>query len=341
MVGWHLELLLLSRLFALLRMTSGTARFPPPERPVTFAAMLRPSLARLARRCLPLLLLAACRPDTPATTAAAAAAPQHLRDDLGRALTVPARPRRVMALAASMTEMLFAVADTATIVARTQVCDYPAAALRKPVVSSYPLDLERLVALRPEVVFTTTGITSEADAQRLQELGIPVYYQQYEKVEDIFRGLTDLGRILGREARARRVTDSLRAELAQLRADTAAGPRPRVLAITWQDPIYVYGQNTLFTNKIRLAGGQNAVTEKFAQPYPALTREYILQLNPDVLLGGRFGQLDSTFFRLYPELKRIRAYQTRRVYPVSGDLMARPSPRVVESVRELRGLLRK
>ncbi|MBT9391539.1 ABC transporter substrate-binding protein [Hymenobacter sp. NST-14] len=301
--------------------------------------MLRPSVARF-RLLLLLPLLAACRPDAPATTAApAAAAPQHLRDDLGRALTVPAQPRRIMALAPSMTEMLYAVADTATIVARTQVCDFPAAARRKPVVNSYPLDLERLLALRPDVVFTTAGITSEADAQRLQELGIPVYFQQYERVDDILRGLTDLGRILGRGPAARRLTDSLRAELRALQKLPTPRPAPAVLALTWTDPIYVYGRNTLFTDQIRLAGGRNAVEEKFAQPYPALTREYILRLNPDVVLGGSFGKLDSTFFRLYPELKRIRAYPARRVYATTDNLMARPGPRVVETVRELRRLI--
>jgi iron complex transport system substrate-binding protein len=241
-----------------------------------------------------------------------------------------------MALAASMTEMLYAVADTATIVGRTQVCDFPAAALRKPVVNSYPLDLEGLVRLHPDVVFTTDGITSLDDAARLQKLGILVYYQKYERVADVLRGLNDLGRILGRAPQARHLTDSLAAGLPQLSAAPATGLRPRVLAITWQDPIYVYGQNTLFTDKIRLAGGQNAVTEKFAQPYPALTREYILKLNPDVLIGGSFGKLDSTFFKKYPELKRIRAYQSRRVYAITGDLMERPGPRVLESVRELR-----
>ncbi|UPL47975.1 ABC transporter substrate-binding protein [Hymenobacter sublimis] len=296
-----------------------------------------PRLAASLRPFLPLLLLlaAACQPDkAPASEAAAPA--QQLRDDLGRAVVVPAQPRRIMALAASMTEMLYAVADTATIVARTQVCDYPAAALRKPVINSYPLDLERLVALRPDVVFTTDGITSQADAQRLQELGIPVYYQHYTSVEDIFRGLNDLGRILGRQPQARRLTDSLRTELARLTPGPTAPSAPRVLAITWSDPIYVYGQNTLFTDKIAIAGGQNAVQEKFAQPYPALTREYVLKLNPDIIIGGTFGKMDSTFFRLYPELKRIRAYQTRRIYRVTDDLMSRPTPRVVEGVRELK-----
>ncbi|MBC6990327.1 ABC transporter substrate-binding protein [Hymenobacter sp. BT491] len=292
------------------------------------------------RRLLPLLaLLIACHPDRK-PAAKAPAASQKLTDDLGRSVTVPAQPRRIMALAASMTEMLYAVADTAGIIARTQVCNYPAAVLRKPVVGSYPLDMERLVALHPDVVFTIEGITSLDDAARLQQLGVPVYYQRYERVTDIFRGLRDLGRILHREPQARHLTDSLSAELEKIkRNQPVTGPIPRVLAITWQDPIYVYGQNTLFTDRIRLAGGENAVTEKFAQPYPALTREYILKLNPDVLLGGRFGKLDSTFFRMYPELRRIKAYQTRRVFAITGDLMERPSPRVVESVRELQRLL--
>ena len=283
---------------------------------------------------LPLALLAGCRSESkPATSVV-------VQDGLGRPLTLPARPRRVLALAPSMTEMLFAVADTATVVARVPQDNYPAAVLRKPVVNNYPLDLEKLVLLRPDIVFTVEGITSPDDAQRLQELGIPVYFYRFRKVEDVFLGLEELGRLLGRQPRATRLADSLRRELAAL---VAAAPRsaapPKVLAITWQDPIYCYGQNTLFTDEIRLAGGQNAVAETFPQPYPALTREYILRLNPDVLLGGSFGKLDSTFFKNYPELRRIKAYQNRRVYPITGNLMERPGPRVVEAVRELQKLL--
>lgn len=282
--------------------------------------------------------LAGCE-SRPAATTAAVPPTVAVTDDLGRTLQLPARPRRVLALAPSMTEMLFAVADTSTIIARNPQDNYPAAVSRKPVVNNYPLDLEKLVALHPDVVFTIEGITSPDDAQRLQELGIPVYFQRYLRVEDVFRGLDDLGRLLGRPTQARQLTDSLRRELQRLEP-AAKTQKPTVLAITWQDPIYCYGQNTLFTDQIRLAGGRNAVTETFPQPYPALTREYILKLNPDVLLGGSFEKLDSTFFKNYPELRRIRAYQSRRVYPITGDLMERPGPRVVESVRELRKLIK-
>jgi iron complex transport system substrate-binding protein len=295
-------------------------------------------MRRLYSVLLGALLTACSQAPESAQTGQAAPTPVTVQDDLGRPVTFQAPPRRIMALAASMTEMLYAVADTSTIVGRTQVCDFPAAARRKPVVNSYPLDFETLVGLHPDVVFTVEGITSPADAARLQELGIPVYYQRYQKVTDVFRGLLDLGRLLSREPQAKRLTDSLALELSRLTADTSH-TRLRALAVISSDPIYAFGRNTIFTDKIRLAGGLNALSEDFPQPYPSLTREYILKLNPDVVIGGRFGQMDSTFFRMYPELRRTAAYRTRRVYPVTGDLMDRPSPRVVESVRELYRLL--
>ena len=295
-------------------------------------------------RFLSLLIAAALASSCQPTTRPAA--PVTVQDGLGRTLTLPAQPRRVLALAPSKTEMLYAVADTATIVARVPQDNFPAAVLRKPVVNNYPLDLEKLVLLHPDVVFTVEGITSVDDAQRLQQLGIPVYFMKFRRVEDVFTGMEALGKLLGRPVPAKRCADSLRRELQALLTGpgTVVGvhaPAPiRVLAITWQDPIYCYGQNTLFTDEIRLAGGQNAITETFPQPYPALTREYILKLNPDVLLGGSFEKMDSTFFKNYPELRRINAYRTRRVFSITGNLMERPGPRVVESVRELKKLLR-
>jgi iron complex transport system substrate-binding protein len=153
--------------------------------------------------------------------------------------------------------------------------------------------------------------------------------------------LQDIGRIVHRDAYALFYSDSLQQ---QLKAITTHGPKqapkPKVLAITWNDPIYVYGRNTIFTDKLRLIGADNAVPEVMAQPYPALTREYILKINPDVIIGGTFGKMDSTFFKQYPELKRVTAYQTRRIYAVTDDLMSRPSPRVVESVRELQSIIK-
>ncbi|MBF9253868.1 ABC transporter substrate-binding protein [Pontibacter sp. 172403-2] len=245
-----------------------------------------------------------------------------------------------MALASSMTEMLFAVVDTANIVGRTQNDDYPAAALGKPVVNNYPVDYEQVLRLKPDIIFTIEGITPLDVAARLQELNIPVYYQKYEKVEDIFSGLEDIGRIMGREQQAQHLADSLREQVAVIRKRHQQEKDPqRVLAITWKDPIYVYGQNTIFTDKLHILGAENAVQEVFEQPYPALTREYILKLNPDVLLGDSPEVFEEKFFSLYPELRRIKAYQNKRLYEPTGNLLERPGPRVVESILELERFL--
>ncbi|PSR53639.1 iron ABC transporter substrate-binding protein [Adhaeribacter arboris] len=262
-------------------------------------------------------------------------------DDLGRKLKIPHYPKRIMALAPSATEMLYAVCDENQIIARTQNCDYPAKVKNKPVVNNYPMDYETLIKVKPDLIFTVHGITPPEVAARIQELGIPVYFQTFEKLNDVFDRLVDIGKIMHRDAYAMYYADSLRRELKNIAARNAKiSFKPKVLAITWNDPIYVYGRNTIFTDKLRLLGAENAVTEVMSQPYPALTREYILKINPDVIIGGTFGKMDSTFFQQYPELKQINAYQNRRIFAATDDLMSRPSPRVVESVHELQSLLK-
>ena len=263
-----------------------------------------------------------------------------LQDDLGREIRLKRQPERVMAFASSMTEMLFAVCDTASIVGRSPQCDYPAEVYIKPVVNNYPVDLEQVLALKPDLIFTVEGITPLDMAARIEELGIPVYYQKYRSVEDILKGIEDIGRIMGREQQANHLADSLRQEVQEIeRKYSKQAKQQRVLAITWSDPIYVYGQNTILTDQLRILGAQNAVQETFDQPYPALTREYILKMNPDVLLGGSVERLEREFFSLYPELRKIAAYQNKRIYQPTGNLIERPSPRVVESIRELETFL--
>jgi iron complex transport system substrate-binding protein len=262
------------------------------------------------------------------------------KDDLGRQVSVSKQPKRVLGLSSAMTEILFAVADTAAIVGRTPDVDYPAAALSKPIVNNYPVDYEQILALKPDIVFTSEGMTPIDVAARLEELGIPVYYQKYRTVEDVLKGIVKVGEILGRKEVALYLTDSLKQQVEELEKKYKGLANPKkVLTITWTDPIYVYGQNTLLTDKLRILGAENAVQKIFDQPYPALSREYILQLNPDVLLGGTPEVLEQTFFSLYPELRKIKAYQQKQIYAPTGNLIERPGPRIVESLKELEQFL--
>jgi iron complex transport system substrate-binding protein len=290
-----------------------------------------------------LAVMAGCRKKTAETVANSAVKPGikkiTITDDLDRELQIPAQPKRILALAPSMTEMLFAVCPDSVIVGRTQNCNYPEAAKKKPVVNNFPLDLEGLLALRPDLIFTEEGITSMETAEKIQTLGIPVYFQKYRKVEDVFRGLNDIGRIMRRETEATQLTDSLKAELNAIEKEAKSKKPMRALVLISSDPIYVYGRNTLMTDKLLKAGGDNALQEVFSQISPALTREYVLKLNPDVIFGQNREQMERTFFKLYPELKQVNAYRNQRLYQLNDDLASRPSPRIVESVREIKKYL--
>ena len=205
--------------------------------------------------------------------------------------------------------------------------------------NSYPMDMETLLAISPDLVFTMEGMTGADDLKRIREFGIPVYEQKYRTVQDVIDGIRDVGMVMGNAAKARHLADSLETWAERLAQEADKGDKPSVLTITWPDPIYVHGRNTLTTDKLRLAGAVNAMDTVFEAQYPALSREYVLQLDPDVIFGGSFEKMDSTFFRLYPELKKVKAYQNRRIYVTDDNLTTRPGPRVLESVEEFRQLI--
>ena len=226
-----------------------------------------------------------------------------------------------------MTEMLFAVVPDSNIVGRTQVCNFPAAALKKPVVKFVSARSGRFTAAKTRPDFYRSRHDFHGSSRQIQTLGIPVYYQKYEKVEDIFRGLNDIGKIMHREAAAKYLTDSLKAELNAIENAAKSAKPNRVLALISTDPIYVYGQNTLMTDKIKRAGGENALQEIFKQQSPPLTREYMLQLNPDVIFGLDPEQMNNTFFRLVPGTEKSKCLPAKTGFTSSTTTWLRGQAR--------------
>jgi len=261
------------------------------------------------------------------------------KDDIGQEITLLQAPRKVMSFSPALTEILFAICSDEQIVAVSPVCNFPDRVKSKPIVSNYPVDQEAVLSISPDLIFSEDGITPIDVAEQLKSLGKPVYFQKYHSVLDLLNKIDSIGAWLGRSEQAKYLTDSLKKEIQSIKGQQPTSHLPKVLVITWQQPIFAYGKNTLMTDKIRLAGGKNAVDEVFDKNYPELTREYILKINPDILFGGTFSKMDSTFFQLYPELKEISAYKNKHIYALTDDLATRPSPRVLESVREIKRFL--
>jgi iron complex transport system substrate-binding protein len=261
-----------------------------------------------------------------------------LTDDLGREVRLKKEPRRVMALTSSLTEMLYIICEQEEIIGRTQNCDYPPQVLKKPVVNNFPIDYEQLFLLNPDLVFVKEGIIPLDAASQIETLGIPVYYQDYESVEDVYRALTDLGRILNHKDRARAVVDSLKEYEDIISIKDTISPRPSVLILISPD-LFSYGKNSFTSDMIRLAGGKNAIDRVFNNKFPQINKEYILKINPDIIIGGEQVGLQNNFFNVYPELKQTNAYKNKRIYTLSEDITARPGPRIIDSVRQLKQLI--
>ena len=268
-----------------------------------------------------------------------------LRDQSGNTALVKKGPLRVMALSPAISEMLFALLPDSSIAAVTPHCNFPPDRIKgKQVVNVMPLDFEAIVKLKPDLVLTEEGITSVADFHRLKDLNIPVLMFSYRKIRDITDAMDSIRVWTEAGEKAVLVCDSLRNLLDKLEKKSSAisaGEMPRMLALTWTNPIFAYGAETWMSEKMWLAGGKNALDQKLEKAYPMLEREQVLALDPDIIFGGSFGKMDSTFFSIYPELKRIKAYKNKKIYPLNDDLASRPGPRFGAGIMEISDFIKR
>jgi iron complex transport system substrate-binding protein len=260
-------------------------------------------------------------------------------DGSGSRVEIPAGAKKVIGLSPAMTEILFSILPDSQILAVTKLCNYPPEKVSsKPRIEVYPLDLESILKLHPDVIFSEVGMTSPQDAAHLRQLGIPVVLFSYTKTRDILAAMDSVRSWIPCLPDAGETIASLKKELdvqEKKYKHRAIGERPSILSITWHDPIFAYGYETWMTDKMWLAGGKNCLEKKLDKPYPVLQQETVLKLNPDVLFGGSFEKMDSSFFRLYPQLRQIKAYKTRQVYELNDDLASRPGPRFILGIREI------
>ena len=264
----------------------------------------------------------------------------EVTDGIGRTLSLPAPPRRIVSLVPGVTEMLYAIGGEARLVGRTDFCDYPAAARLKPSVGgTVSPNLEALVALRPDLVVATSAGNSDETRRQLQRLRVPLYLVDPHGLSDVFRTLTRLGALTDREARAAEVVAGLERRVRAVAARVAARPRPRVLYVVWPDPLIVPGRGAAVTELIELAGGES-VSADGPEGYPRYSVEAAVARGPEVILLARHGAGTAPYARekweRFADLPAIRA---GRLHAVDGDLFHRFGPRVVDALEILARLL--
>ena len=262
---------------------------------------------------------------------------QEVIDETGRKIRIPDSVQRIVSLAPSLTETLYALHADDRLVGDTEYCDFPPAARAKPKVGG-PVSpsLEEIVALRPDVVLVTKSLNRLETVSALERLGIPSYATDPHTVAEVLSSTVRLAEILGIPDAGRDLADSLRRRLDDLRVRISAFPPRRVLFIVWTEPLISIGPRTFIADAIRAAGGVSVVD--VGGDWPQVNLEAIVKLRPEFLVFAsahaenalrEFSELTEK-----PGWRDLDAVREHRVAVVS-DAINRPAPRLVSVIEDL------
>jgi len=262
-------------------------------------------------------------------------------DQLERRVVVPDDPRRVISLAPSITEIVYALDQENRLKGVTRYSDYPRKATKLPRIGSFVrLDIERIVALNPDLCIATKDGNPKATIDRLETLKIPVYVVNPHNLDTILETILELGTILNADDRAKTLTTSLRTRIQRVKFRVAqVNYRPRVFFQIGISPIVSAGTDTFIHELIELAGGINMAKGRIA--YPRFSTEQVLALEPEVFIITSMAR-QAVFEQVKAEWRRwpnIPAVRDDRIFLVDSDLFDRPSPRLVSGLELLTRLI--
>ena len=242
-------------------------------------------------------------------------------------------PKRIISLAPSVTELLFAIEAGPQIVAVTKLCNYPPPAVNIAKIGDITIDYERLMLLKPDLVVAEDSLNSEA-LKKLSDLKIRVLSIKNSSLRDISKNLRLLGQVTGKkvqgEIQARRIEQGLKSlRNISLKLKT----RPSVFIELWDQPLMTAGPGTFLDDVIWLAGGNN-IGRTLTVSFPAISHEMVLEKNPDIIVLANINA-DIEKVQSRPGWKNLQAVKRKRVYLINPDIIVRPGPRLLDGTKQL------
>jgi iron complex transport system substrate-binding protein len=254
-------------------------------------------------------------------------------DDLGRTVTVSARPERIVSLAPNLTEILFAVGAGDRVVATTTFCDYPPEAASKVRIGDTQRpDLERLIALKPDLVVVSTASQLETLSERLEGLGIPTYVSRARDLDGVLASIERIGDLVGEPAAGEALVARLRERANRIHSAVAPRPAPKVFFVVGSAPLITTGRGTFLDDLIRQAGGVSISADETAE-WPQYSPEAVIGAAPEVIILPTFSH--GVENEIPAALRETPAARNGRVIRVDADLVMRPGPRLVDGLEAL------
>lgn len=260
-------------------------------------------------------------------------------DDAGERVTLPAPARRVVALSPHAVELAYAAGGGAKLVGAVSYSDYPRAAKALPRVGdNNALDLERILALKPDLVLVWRHGNDERQLDRLRALGIALYHSEPRKLDDVATDLVALGQLLGTEPQAQAAAAGYRGKIAALRARYAGRSPVSLFYQVWDDPLMTLNGTHIVSDIIALCGGRN-VFANLAPLVPTVSTESVVAANPEAIVTTSVGATPAdaplpslASWHAWP---RMTAVARGNLFAVDGDLINRPGPRLAQGAEQL------
>lgn len=255
-------------------------------------------------------------------------------DAMDRQITLPHTPKQIISLVPSVTEILFKLDLGDRIVAVTDFCTYPEAALKLPKVGNYDdPSLESILIHKPDLIIAAADMNRPALVQRLEQLQIPVYVVYPQTVDEALKTIENIGQITGTEEKSTQLVTSIAAKIQRIQKKISTEKRPTTLECVLLQPLTVTGPDTFVADIISIAGGQNVVP-KGPSRYPTWNTEALLTFDPETIIVSSYpGQPDpNDFFDRWPQLQAVK---NQRVIQINADWIHRPGPRMILGITAL------
>lgn len=281
---------------------------------------------------LALALLSAC---SSSPSANQSAGQRQFLDEAGRNVTLPLRVDRFVSLAPNLTEIAYAVGAGDRLVGNTTYCDYPAEAKQVAKVGdTLQPNIERILALRPQLVLVSTASQLEAFTKQLNDHGVAVFVTDPQDLEGVFRSIENTGKLLSQEAQARVLLEKLRARTVAVETAVRNQTPVTVFYQLSNDPLYTAGRDSFVTDLIKRAGGKS-VTAEVPGAWPKYSVESALAAKPEAIVLPTGGSMGTANTEVASQLKNAPAVVKGRVYKINDDYLARPGPRAIDGLEEL------
>lgn len=295
-------------------------------------ARLAAALQVLSITMLVVIGMTSCFDRTKKTSTSAT---REVTDEAGRRVQLAVHIDRIVSLAPNLTEIVYAVGAGDRLVGRTKYCDYPAEVKSVAEIGdTMTPSIERIIALKPQLVLVSTASQLEAFTKQLDQQKIAVYVTDPHSLEEVFRSIATLGDLLGTHERTEKLVADLRRRADATAAAVNTAKPIKVFYQISDEPLYTIGRESYLTDLVRRAGGVS-VTADVPTSFPRFSGEAALAARPEAIILPTGGSMGTANANVAAALKNSPAALSGRVYKLNEDHLSRPGPRLVDGLEEM------